>query len=38
MSPDGVVREVFILDESETTNRGLAFGGSGIGIGVGLGF
>src|SRR3989442_14686 len=36
MSPDGVVREVFILDESDTGNRGLAFGGSGIGIGVGV--
>jgi hypothetical protein len=38
MSPDGVVREVFILDESGTQNPGLAFGGSGIGIGVGIGF
>jgi outer membrane protein assembly factor BamE (lipoprotein component of BamABCDE complex) len=38
MSPDGVVREVFILDESGTANPGLAFGGSGVGIGVGIGF
>jgi hypothetical protein len=37
MSPDGVVREVYILDESETESRGLAFGGSGIGIGFGFG-
>lgn len=41
MSPDGVVREVVILDESDTDNRGLALGlGSGgrFGIGVGMGF
>jgi hypothetical protein len=37
MSPDGVVREVVILDESDTERPGLAFG-SGIGIGLGLGF
>jgi len=33
MSPDGVVREVYILDESETDNRSLAFGGIGFGFG-----
>jgi outer membrane protein assembly factor BamE (lipoprotein component of BamABCDE complex) len=40
MSPDGVVREVFILDESETERfGGIALGsGGGIGIGVGMGF
>jgi hypothetical protein len=38
MSPDGVVREVFIIDESGTGNRGVALGGGGIGIGVGVGF
>jgi hypothetical protein len=36
MSPDGVVREVYILDESETDNRSLAFGGTGIGFGFGF--
>lgn len=42
MSPDGVVREVYILDESEEDWRpGVALGigrGGGVGIGVGLGF
>jgi outer membrane protein assembly factor BamE (lipoprotein component of BamABCDE complex) len=38
MSPDGVVREVYILDESDSVNHNLALGGSGIGIGVGIGF
>ena len=33
MSPDGVVREVFMLDESETGTNTLAFGGIGIGFG-----
>jgi hypothetical protein len=37
MSPDGVVREVVILDESDTDRPGLAFG-RGIGIGLGVGF
>ena len=36
MSPDGVVREVYIIDESTSNNRNFAFGG--IGFGVGLGF
>ena len=38
MSPDGVVREVVILDESETERfGGLAFA-PGIGVGFGFGF
>jgi hypothetical protein len=38
MSPDGVVREVYMLDESDTDRPfGLAFG-RGIGIGLGFGF
>jgi hypothetical protein len=35
MSPDGVVREVFILDESGSDRPGIL---SGFGIGLGLGF
>jgi outer membrane protein assembly factor BamE (lipoprotein component of BamABCDE complex) len=38
MSPDGVVREVYILDESDSDPRNFAFSGRGIGIGFGLGF
>jgi hypothetical protein len=38
MSPDGVVREVVVIDESDSDRPGLAFTGSGIGIGVGVGF
>ena len=39
MSPDGLVREVVILDESDADRRpgGMAFG-SGFGIGLGFGF
>lgn len=39
MSPDGVVREINILDESDSDHRGLALGPrGGFGIGVGMGF
>ena len=38
MSADGLVREVYILDESDTDRPGLALGGSGMGIGFGFGF
>jgi outer membrane protein assembly factor BamE (lipoprotein component of BamABCDE complex) len=38
MSPDGVVREVYIIDESTSNPRNFAFSGRGMGIGVGLGF
>ena len=41
MSPDGVVREVVILDESDSTRDGIALGlGSrgGVGVGFGMGF
>jgi hypothetical protein len=37
MSPDGVVREVYIIDESSRNPGNFAFGG-GMGIGIGLGF
>jgi hypothetical protein len=36
MSPDGVVREVYIIDESTSNQRNFAFGGAGIGIGFGF--
>ena len=36
MSPDGVVREVYILDESDADRPGFAFGGFGLGLGLGL--
>ena len=38
MSPDGVVREVYILDESEADRFGIASSGSGLGLGFGMGF
>jgi outer membrane protein assembly factor BamE (lipoprotein component of BamABCDE complex) len=42
MSPDGVVREVVIIDESDSQRSdGVAMGfgsGGGVGIGVGMGF
>ena len=38
MSPDGLVREVYIIDESDSDHRGLALGGSGIGLGFGMSF
>jgi outer membrane protein assembly factor BamE (lipoprotein component of BamABCDE complex) len=39
MSPDGVVREVYILDESDADRpSGLALAPGRIGVGVGLGF
>ena len=40
MSPDGVVREVVILDESEADRTGgIAFApGGGVGLGLGFGF
>ena len=38
MSPDGVVREVYIIDESSRDPGHLNLSGSGVGIGIGLGF
>lgn len=43
MSPDGVVREIYIIDESDSNLRGdsvtLGLGsGGGVGVGVGVGF
>jgi len=35
MSADGVVREVYVIDES-TSNRGFLAGGMGVGIGIGF--
>jgi hypothetical protein len=36
MSPDGVVREVYIIDESSSDRRSFAFGGMGFGLGFGF--
>jgi hypothetical protein len=36
MSPDGVVREVYIIDESSSDRRNFGFGGVGFGIGFGF--
>lgn len=38
MSPDGVVREVYIIDESDSNNRSLTMAPGGFGVGVGIGF
>ena len=38
MSPDGVVREVYIIDESSRNPGNLNLSGRGVGIGIGLGF
>ena len=38
MSPDGVVREVVIIDESDTQRSVAGFGSGGIGVGMGFGF
>ena len=37
MSPDGVVREVYIIDESSRDPGGFGFSGGGIGLVIGLG-
>ena len=38
MSPDGVVREVYIIDETNSENRSLSMSPRGFGVGVGMGF
>jgi outer membrane protein assembly factor BamE (lipoprotein component of BamABCDE complex) len=38
MSPDGVVREVYLIDESSRDPGRFTFSGGGIGLGLGLGF
>jgi len=38
MSPDGVVREVYIIDETDSNNRSLSMTPGGFGVGVGIGF